>query len=515
MKIILKYTFIFFLTISFSAQEIENIFGDKTEIYFSFDYDKKKQIDKISKIISIDHKSNRLKIYAYANKKEFLEFLKFNIDYQLIEEPLFKPNTSSTRSNWDYYPSYNEYVSMMQSFADSFPSICKLHNLGTLNSGHEMLIVQISNNVGVPENEPSFLYTSSMHGNELTGYVLMLRLIDEILNGYGSNPKYTNLVNEVDMWINPLANPDGAYAVNDNSVSGATRYNANSVDLNRNYPDILDGPNPDGNPWQDETVMFINLADSVRFNLACNLHTGAEVFNYPWDRWSNLTADDDWWQHVSAQYADTAHVNSNNGYFNDLNNGITNGWDWYEINGGRQDFMNYFKFCREATLELSSNKIPPGSQLPYYWNANSPSLINYIEQSTYGLRGVITDSITGNPLEAKVEIIGHDVDSSHVYSDLPVGNYHRYLVQGNYQVTFSKNGYKSKTIDVAVNNNVATNLDVQLSNQNNTVGIEFQENPKTIVNSWDILGRSVLNKKNNIIINTYSDGSVEKKIIIE
>ena len=124
-----------------------------------------------------------------------VEFLKFNIDYQLIEEPFFKPNASSNRSTWDYYPTYAEYISMMQSFENSFPSICKLHNLGTLSSGHEILIIQISDNVGLPENEPSFLYTSSMHGNELTGYVLMLRLIDEILNGYGTNNKLTNLVN--------------------------------------------------------------------------------------------------------------------------------------------------------------------------------------------------------------------------------------------------------------------------------------------------------------------------------
>ena len=50
----------------------------------------------------------------------------------------------------------------MMTIADSFPNICKLHNLGTLNSGREILIVQISDNVGVKENEPSFLYTSSI-----------------------------------------------------------------------------------------------------------------------------------------------------------------------------------------------------------------------------------------------------------------------------------------------------------------------------------------------------------------
>ena len=158
------------------------------------------------------------------------------MDYQIIEDVINISQINNSRSNWNYYPTYQEYESMMQAFADSFPSICKLHNLGTLSSGHKILAVQISDNVGIPENEPSFLYTSSMHGNELTGYVLMLRLIDELLNGY-SGGNYLDIINEIDLWINPLANPDGAYAGGDHSVNGATRNNANWVDLNRNYPD--------------------------------------------------------------------------------------------------------------------------------------------------------------------------------------------------------------------------------------------------------------------------------------
>ena len=61
----------------------------------------------------------------------------------------------------------------------------------------------------------------------------------------------------------------------------------------------------------------------------------------------------------------------------------------------------------------------------------------------------MTDSITEDPLKAKVEITSHDIDSSHVYSNLPIGNYHRYIYQGNYDVTFSKNGYYPKTINIS------------------------------------------------------------------
>ena len=62
----------------------------------------------------------------------------------------------------------------------------------------------------------------------------------------------------------------------------------------------------------------------------------------------------------------------------------------------------------------------------------------------------------------RVEISGHDVDSSHVYSFLPVGNYHRYLYQGNYDIIFSKTGYHSKTISANVVNKSTVVQDVQL-----------------------------------------------------
>ena len=488
------------------SQNIEDLFSKRGEIYFSFEYDNRNQLNTISDIVSIDHKTNNELAFAYANKKEYKKFLKLEIDHTIIpHKPLNFINGS--KNNWDYYPTYEEYVDMMSAFADSFPNICKLHNLGTLNSGRAILIIQISENVGQKENEPSFLYTSSMHGDELAGYILSLRLIDYILNGYGNNPRLTSLVNEIDIWINPLANPDGAYYGGNQDVWSATRSNANSVDLNRNYPDPQDGPHPDGNPYQSETNIFLGLADSINFTISANMHGGVEVCNYPWDTWSNLTADDSWWQYVSREYADSCQTNSSNGYFewsnwnNPSANGVVNGHDWYEVDGGRQDYMNYFKNCRELTLELSNQKTPNPNDLPDLWNANYPSLLNYIEQSLFGLRGVITDSISGTPLEAKVEILGHDVDSSHVYSSLPIGNYHRYLIQANYNVTFSKNGYYPKTINTTILNNNSTVENIQLvpiNTTTNTVDLEKINNTNPF--STDILGRQI--KTNNPYLKT-------------
>lgn len=487
-----KILFILLIPFFSLSQDLDHFFSERGEIYFSFKYDSKNQLDDISKIISVDHKTNSEIAYAYANKNEFRKFLEKGIKYTLIPK---KSNhyTNNSKSDWDYYPTYNQYIDMMQAFADSFPNICKLHNLGTLNSGRKILIAQISGNVGQKENEPSFLYTSSMHGDELAGYILSLRLIDYILNGYGNSTDITELVNSIDIWINPLANPDGAYAGGNQNVWGATRYNANWIDLNRNYPDPEDGQHPDGNAWQDETRFFMGLSDTINFTISANMHGGAEVVNYPWDTWSTLSADDNWWQYVSHEYADSCQLNSSSGYFNYLNDGITNGNDWYEVDGGRQDYMNYFRNCREFTLELSDNKTPNPNELPDLWEANYRSLLNYMSQALYGVRGIVTDSISGNPLNAKIEIISHDIDSSHVYSNLPIGNYHRYLYQGNYDLTFIKSGYYSKTINATILNNNITIENVQLVPFGTTYFEEIDYKEKNL-KSFDLLGRPSIKK---------------------
>ncbi|MBW6490959.1 MAG: T9SS type A sorting domain-containing protein [Lentimicrobium sp.] len=426
--------------------------------------------DVLTKIISIDKISGDT-VYAYASRKEFENLRKLGSrSFNLLPHPgdLIDPAMSSdTREvlDWNYYPTYPVYVQLMEQFAATYPDICKLYNIGTLPSGRELLVARISDNVGIEEDEPEFFYTSTMHGDETTGYVLMLHLIDYLLTNYGQDPRVTALVNEIDIWINPLANPDGTYYGGNNTVNGARRYNANFVDLNRNYPDPADGPHPDGNPWQPETLAFMNFAEQRSFVMGANFHGGAEVVNYPWDTWSRLAADNQWWVMVSHEYADTAQAFSPSGYFNDYNNGITNGYAWYSINGGRQDYMNYFQQCREVTLEISATKLPPASQLLNFWNYNYRSLLNYMEQVTYGVRGIVTDTLTGEPVKAQISIFGHDMDSSMVFTSLPVGNYHRLLKAGSYNITFTAEGYLPKVINnVMVGDKSSVRLDVKLWN---------------------------------------------------
>ena len=455
--------------------EMENFFTKKGEAYFKIYINSTKDVSQLSRILSIDHLEEN-QVIAYANKDEFRKFLELGLDYQLLTNPgdLIIPKMFDGQKEayeWDTYPTYEAYVAMMYQFAADYPDICEVFSIGTTVEGRDLLFAKISDNISQDEAEPQFLYTGTMHGDETTGFILLLRMIDYLTSNYGTDAEVTELVDGMEIWINPAANPDGTYHGGNNTVFGSQRSNGNNIDLNRNYKDAEVGDHPDGNAWQPETILFMQLAEDNNFVLSANTHGGTEVVNYPWDVWSRLTADDDWWRLVSREYADTAHEFAPSNYMNEYDDGITNGYAWYSVNGGRQDFMNYFHNCREFTLELSDVKLLPESQLDDHWTYNKRSLINYMKQGLYGVNGIITDSLTDEPLRAKVEVLNHDEDQSYVYSREGLGNYHRLLKAGTYDLYFSAEGYIPKTYnDIVIEDYNSLELNVELVSANLIAG---------------------------------------------
>ncbi|MGC9362231.1 MAG: M14 family zinc carboxypeptidase, partial [Candidatus Syntrophosphaera sp.] len=366
-------------------------------------------------------------------------------------------DSPSQLREWDSYPTYDAYVAMMNSFAAEHPDLCQIVNAGTTVDGRSILIARISDNVGTHEMEPEVLFTSTMHGDELTGYILMLRLIDTLLTGYGTDPRLTGIVDNMELWIGPNTNPDGTYYGGNGTVSGARRYNANGVDLNRNFPDADGSLN---GTIQPETQAMMDLADAHHFVFGANFHGGAEVVNYPWDYTYAEHPDDAWYYASSLVYAASAQANGPSGYFTGISpDGVTNGADWYVIDGGRQDWMNYTAHAREVTIEVSNTKAPPASQMPDFWNYNHDALLSYLEQSLLGIHGTVID-LAANPLDATITIDGHDNSYSVVETDPAHGDFYRYLSPGTYALTATTAGYDPKTVYVTVTAVVQTPLTI-------------------------------------------------------
>ena len=446
-----------------SQQELQQLMQQRNEYYFTFNLNGTDDLEAIAQTISVDRVDGNV-VTAYANSNSFAKFqqLGYEVTLQtppsLVEKVAMWDGSNRAEYDWDSYPTYSAYEEMMFAFQTNHPDKCEIITLGTLPSGRKIMIAHLNNGSG--EGKPKFLYTSTIHGDETTGWILMLRLIDYLLEN-PDEPEVQTVMNNIDLYIGPNANPDGTYHGGNNNVNGATRYNANGVDMNRNYADPHGSQHPDGEAYQTETQWFMQFAEENAFVMAANYHGGAEVMNYPWDNTYTLHADDAWYQLICHEYANECHTISSN-YMSDYNNGITNGAQWYMIGGGRQDYMNGYAQCRELTIECSNTKLPSGNQLPNFWNYNKSSIFLFMNQCLYGIHGVVTDSITGEPLEATITISGHDDQYSIVESHMPVGDFHRPIKGGTWTVIVSKDGYCPKIMDVTVNDYETIDLDVQL-----------------------------------------------------
>ena len=411
-------------------------------------------------------------VRLWLGPHDYQNFLNLGMDFTLCRGEgkwgeLAMASTYEQMALWDKYPVYQVYCDMMDTFQTRFPALCRVDTiLASTPNNHKILSCYVGSNLSGAEQRPQFFYTSTMHGDEQTGFVMMLRLIDYLLNHYTTDAQVRHLLDNVDLWICPVENPDGMYYADDNIMGSgysnlSTRSNAHGVDLNRAYPAI-------GQPvksYEPEIQAMMDFASRHHFVMSANFHGGDELYNFPWDYWTSnqvTHADESWWWLMGRAFADTCHAYGNDGYFTSEYNGVTPGGDWYVVSGSRQDYMNYYQHCREVTLEISENKSPSGSNLPQFWTNLKHSLLNYIGECLNGFNGTVTDSVTGEPLEAMVFIQNHDFNNSEVYSYLPEGKYYRPIKAGAYAVTFSAEGYVSKTVQVTTTDGTAQQIDVQL-----------------------------------------------------
>ena len=190
-----------------------------------------------------------------------------------------------------------------------YPGITDLRTIGKSLQGRPIYALKISKNPRIKENEPSFLFSSALHGNEPISIDYVLDMARTVLENTETkkDPTLLRSVDEAALWFVPIINPDGVNIFwNINSLEG--RKNARDtfgsagwnpgegVDLNRNYPFFWNSGHREassGNPKsvfyrgksaasEPEVQTMMNLARQENFVMAFTFHTFATKILTPY-----------------------------------------------------------------------------------------------------------------------------------------------------------------------------------------------------------------------------------------
>ena len=349
------------------------------------------------------------------------------------------------------YHSYEEIIQTMNVLSLGYSGICKKVDYGTTYEGRQLTALKISDNVAIDEPEPEIMLDGGIHGDEIGGAENLIRLAEDLCQGYGADPEITDLINTREIWLYIMVNPDGR--------ANMTRYNHNLVDLNRDWGYMWDawGDSPSAYSQVESKTLRTCMYEN-QFVIYGSYHSGAEIFLYAWGYRPDLTPDNPQLNYFGYVYTSTSGYD--NLQFGSIYNAL------YPVNGSSVD-AGYGIFGNISwTLELSYDKQPPTSQILYYYDINLPSMMAAIEYAGYGISGNIVDVSTGQPVPAII-FIG---DYFPNYNDPAVGDYHKYITAGIYSIRVIANGYEEQTKDdilVTSNSSSATcNFALQPDNYN-------------------------------------------------
>jgi len=265
-------------------------------------------------------------------------------------------------------------IKKLESLQKKYPDLISLIEIGKSVEGRSLMFVKVTApaKAGVmePKTRPEFKYIANMHGDEIVGRELMVKLIEDLAKNYGKDNRLTKILDSVQVYIMPSMNPDGAMK--------RVRENSHGVDLNRSFPDFTTSDNqnvPDNR--EPEIQAMMKFQAQHHFVLSANFHGGAEVVNYPYDGIPDLFPLDNLVKNISLDYSRRIPYMWNS---TDFEKGITNGYAWYEVKGGMQDWSYHWHGDLQLTIELTKTKWPQFSTVDQSYQLNRESLIGYIEE---------------------------------------------------------------------------------------------------------------------------------------
>ncbi|MDH5715450.1 MAG: M14 family metallopeptidase [Candidatus Aminicenantes bacterium] len=319
---------------------------------------------------------------------------------------------------------------------ETHPQIARVHDIGDTIEGRDILAIKISDNVELDEMEAEVLLVGCHHAREWLTVEVPYYIAQYLVEQYDVDPEIKRMVDNSEVWIVPLLNPDGLeYSIHTFRWWRKNRRDNGDgsfgVDLNRNYSYMWgfddEGSSPYG--WsqvyrgrsplsEPETDALRMLFIQREFQAAISYHTYSELILYPWGYTPEPTFDQGLMHYLASTMSDLMK-GVNNRYYQPRQSSV----GLYTTNGSFIDFAygnyNIPAFCIEMRPEnvvLGGFIISEEEILDAFWE-NLPAALFLTDWAIQNYQtAVLKQELTES--EPPSDPIEEDEDSRLITADL-------------------------------------------------------------------------------------------------
>ena len=211
------------------------------------------------------------------------------------------------------YHTYSESTEELHAIAALHPDIAKVDSIGRTYENRAIWAIKISDKPHFNDpSEADVMFVGLHHAREIITPEVCHYLLDHLIAGYGVDPRITRYVNEREIWIIPVLNPDGHVYVEQGHYLWRKNRKPSvfspciGVDPNRNYGFGwgLDNTGSSGNPcdltyrgtgpfseYETQAIRDLVMSGLHEFTIALSYHSYGRLILYPWGYTSEPTPD--------------------------------------------------------------------------------------------------------------------------------------------------------------------------------------------------------------------------------
>ena len=305
---------------------------------------------------------------------EKLRAMGFNVIVE-IEDLATHFRSQMTRDDFGDFHTWSEMVAVLDALHAAYPDITtdKI-SIGTSEQGRDLWVMKISDNPDIDEPEPEVLFDGMHHAREPIAMECILHYMEWLCENYGTDPEATYLVDNREIWLFPIVNPDG-YVYNESQGWGTMwrknrRVNAGSscrgVDNNRNYDLAWGTTGISFDPCNDvycgtgpftelENQAYRDFVYAHDFPVNISFHSVVGAILVPWGHDNTPSPDDVLFREIANEMA------RYNGYEVGRAGEVLN----YECSGTTCDWLYGELGCLSVCVEVGGSHFwPQESELP-------------------------------------------------------------------------------------------------------------------------------------------------------